>query len=143
MTSRLFAIALLFSAIALSQTAPRTPDPTPKLEHFDPKMVDSTADPCTDFFKYSCGKIIANSPIPADEIYWGPFGKIAKWNDTVLHQALDEATAKKAGRSATEQKIGDYYGACMDEKKIEGEGVKPLQPLFDRISVSPNIALST
>jgi endothelin-converting enzyme/putative endopeptidase len=115
-----------------AQTASSSDDV--KLEHFDPKLVDSSADPCTDFYKYACGKIIANSPVPPDEIYWGPFGKIAKWNDNVLHQALDEAAAKKDGRSANEQKVGDYYTACMDESKIESESIKPVQSLLDQIN---------
>ena len=31
------------------------------------------------------------------------------------------------------QKIGDFYASCMDEIKIEAEGVKPLRPDLERI----------
>ena len=32
-----------------------------------------------------------------------------------------------------EQKIGDYWAACMDESGIEAAGLKPLQPELERI----------
>ena len=32
-----------------------------------------------------------------------------------------------------EQKIGDYYAACMDEKEIDAKGWTPLKPELDRI----------
>jgi putative endopeptidase len=38
-----------------------------------------------------------------------------------------------APRGSSEQKIGDYYGSCMDTAKIDSEGLKPLQPELDRI----------
>src|SRR5262249_21634424 len=33
-----------------------------------------------------------------------------------------------------EQKVGDYYAACMDEATIEKAGVSPLKPTLDRIA---------
>ena len=33
-----------------------------------------------------------------------------------------------------QQKIGDYWAACMDESGIEAAGLKPLQPELDRIA---------
>src|SRR5262249_39830233 len=42
----------------------------PKLEHFDPDLVDKTLDPCNDFYKYSCNKWVGANPIPADQVYW-------------------------------------------------------------------------
>ena len=35
---------------------------------------------------------------------------------------------------AVQQKIGDYWAACMDESGIEAAGMKPLQPELDRIA---------
>ncbi|MEO8724692.1 MAG: M13 family metallopeptidase [Acidobacteriaceae bacterium] len=121
-------------------SAQTTPSPNtaaesaPTLQHFDPKMVDTAIDPCVDFHQYACGKSFAENPIPANEVAWGSASKLAIWNDTVLHQTLDDAAARKQGRGANEQKIGDYYEACMDEQKIDAAGIKPLEPLLNRIA---------
>ena len=42
----------------------------PKLERFDPNLVDKSLDPCNDFYKYACNKWITANPIPADQVYW-------------------------------------------------------------------------
>ena len=53
----------------------------------------------------------------------------------LLHEIL-EAAAKNtnAPKGSSEQKVGDYYATCMDEAKIEADGIKPLAPEFDRIA---------
>ena len=37
-------------------------------------------------------------------------------------------------RNAVDQKIGDYYASCMDEKTIEASGAKPLEPRLQQIA---------
>ena len=53
----------------------------------------------------------------------------------MLRETL-EATSKERSQAAApvQQKIGDYWAACMDESGIEAAGVKPLQPELDRIA---------
>ena len=46
-------------------------------------------------------------------------------------------------RSAVDQKIGDYYASCSDEKAIDAKGAEPLKPGLERIakiSSKPEIA---
>ncbi len=105
------------------------PDP----DRFDVKMVDSSVSPCVNFFKYSCQKWMAANPIPSDQPAWSHGAKLALWNQSVLHEVLDQAAAGGANRSAVEQKIGDYYGSCMDEKALDAKGFGPLKPELARI----------
>jgi len=106
----------------------------PKLERFDPNLIDKTLDPCNDFYKYACNKWIASNPIPADQVYWSTGGGLEMWNDNALRETLEAASKNDAKRSAVEQKIGDYWAACMDESGIEAAALKPLQPELDRIA---------
>jgi putative endopeptidase len=106
----------------------------PKLEHFDPNSVDKALNPCDDFYKYACSKWIAANPIPADQVYWSTGSGLDMWNDTVLRETLEASSKNDSSRSPVQQKIGDYWAACMDESGIEAAGTKPIQPELDRIA---------
>ena len=106
----------------------------PKLEHFDPNLVDKSLDPCNDFYKYSCSKWLAANPIPADQVYWSTGSGLEFWNENLLRETLEGASKNDSQRSAGQQKIGDYWAACMDEAGIEASGLKPIQPELDRIA---------
>jgi putative endopeptidase len=109
-------------------------DQSPKLDHFNPDLADKSLNACDDFYKYSCNKWIAANPIPADQVYWSTGGGLEMWNDNVLRETLEAASKNDSKRSAIQQKIGDYWASCMDEKGIEAAGMTPLKPELDRIA---------
>jgi len=106
----------------------------PKLEHFDPNLTDQSLNPCDDFYKYSCNKWITANPIPADQVYWTTGSSLELWNENALRETLEASSRNDPARGAVQQKIGDYWAACMDESGIEAAGLKPLQPELDRIA---------
>ena len=56
-------------------------------------------------------------------------------NLLVLKAILEKAAAGgRSARTANEQKIGDYYATCMNVEAVNEAGLKPLQPLLDRIA---------
>jgi putative endopeptidase len=101
---------------------------------FNPEAIDKTVDPCTDFYQYACGSWLKTAEIPADQTSWASFVEIRERNAAVMRQILEKAADGSTGRDAITQKIGDYYGSCMDEKVVEAQGLKPLQPELDRIA---------
>jgi len=101
---------------------------------FDTSSLDTTADPCTDFYQYACGKFAANHPIPADQTEVDQFYALFNVNTQSLDGILKKAAAAGDGRSADEQKIGDYYKSCLDTDEIERKGLAPVQPLLDEIN---------
>lgn len=100
----------------------------------DVTAMDRSIDPCVDFFAYSCGGWIKNNPIPPDQSSWDLYSKMEDENKEKLRGILEAASAPEAGRTAVNQKIGDYYAACMDEKAIEEKGIEPLKEELDRIA---------
>jgi endothelin-converting enzyme/putative endopeptidase len=100
----------------------------------DVTAMDRSIDPCVDFFAYACGGWIKNNPIPPDQSSWDLYSKMEDENKTKLRGILEAASAPDAGRSAVNQKIGDYYASCMDEKAMENKGVEPLKLDLERIA---------
>jgi Predicted metalloendopeptidase len=104
---------------------------------FDVNSLDRKADPCMDFYQYACGTWLANNPIPPDQSSWGRFSELNERNQRIMKDILETSSAKASG-SALDQKIGDYYSSCMDEKGIEAKGTAALKPEFDRIAAIAN-----
>src|SRR5580698_7336414 len=129
-------LALFGQNVAPNATAGAAADtkPAPKLEHFDPNLVDKALNPCDDFYKYSCNKWIAATPIPADQVYWTTGSSLELWNENILRETLEASGKNDPKRSSVQEKISDYWAACMDESSILAAGLKPLQPELDRIA---------
>ena len=101
---------------------------------FDPAAIDRSANACVDFYQYACGGWTASHPIPADQSRWGRFDALQERNQEILRQILEKAAMPAPNRAAVDQKIGDFYTACMDEAGINAKGTAPLKPLLDRIA---------
>ena len=133
---RLFpAIFLLFALASFAQSA--SPE---KSAGFSVDNIDKTLDPCVDFYQYACGNWLKNTEIPADQSSWVSFTELDERNLVTLKDILEKASAGGANRSAVEQKIGDFYGACIDEKTANRKGLAPLQPELDRIAATKDKA---
>ena len=91
------------SAVAAAG-APADEAKEPKLERFDPDLVDKTLDPCDDFYKYSCNKWLTANPIPPDQVYWSTASGLQLWNETLLRETLEAASANTSNRDAVHQK---------------------------------------
>ena len=111
-------IALLFSLLSLLAPLPALPQeqtpPAKTLKAFDPTLMDTSVDPCVNFYQYSCGGWLKQNSIPADESSYGRPNELLDENQSVLKGILEKAAAGGAERSPNEQKIGDYYATCMN-----------------------------
>jgi putative endopeptidase len=121
---RVLVLLCLAAAAMLAQQAPG----------FDPGALNRNVDPCVNFYQYACGGWMAANPLPADQSRYGRFDALQERNRTLLKGVLEAAAADQTKRTSLEQKIGDYYAACMDEKTIETKGLAALRPDLNQIA---------
>src|ERR1700704_6322820 len=87
---------------------------------FDIANMDRSAAACQNFFQYANGGWTKSNPVPAAYSRWGRFDELAEKNRDVVRQILEEAARNTgAAKGSNEQKVGDYYAACMDEERVE------------------------
>jgi putative endopeptidase len=102
---------------------------------FDVTAMDTSVKACDDFYRFAVGKWRDTHPLPAQYSRYGRFEELAERNRDVLHKILEEdAAMTNAAPGSAEQKVGDFYSACMNETAIEAAGVTPIQPELDRIN---------
>jgi len=130
----LICVLLVFPLLAAAQQNSSPSEPalaySPSLNLND---MDRGADPCVDFYTYSCGGWMKNNPIPPDQTSWNVYRKLYEDNLAYLRGILEQSATEK-NRDAVTQKIGDYYAACMDETKVESLGAKPMQQELESIA---------
>jgi putative endopeptidase len=95
---------------------------------------DTTIVPGDDFFNYTNGGWIKENPIPKSESGWGIFNLVDEENLARVKRISEDATSTQAAKGTATQQIGDFFSAGMDSAAIEANGIKPLQPLLDKIN---------
>ncbi|MGA2412862.1 MAG: M13 family metallopeptidase [Candidatus Sulfotelmatobacter sp.] len=126
-------VAVIGFAVFTLAEPPSTPKPA---AGFSIDNIDTTLDPCADFYQYACGNWLKNSEIPPDQSDWGSFTELEERNLDIERSILEKAAHGGAQRDAIDRKIGDLYGSCMDEKDVDAKGIGPLQPELDRIAAA-------
>ena len=115
--------------------------PAAEAHGVDLTILDKTCKRCEDFYNYANGQWLKRNPVPAAYPSWGRFNELAERNREQLHGILENAAANaNAPAGSNEQKIGDFYASCMDEKQINAAGAKPLDSEVGRIAAVNNVA---
>src|SRR5260370_1538680 len=125
-----FVVVMCAAVSGLAQTSSST-RPAPG---FSLDTIDKTIDPCVDFSQFACGNWIKNSEIPPDQSQWVSFVELHERNLDIERGILEKAAAGGASRNGVDQRIGDLYGSCMDEKAVKAKGISAVKPELDPVA---------
>ena len=140
------AAALAVAASAALLIAQQTPSPgakpTPEVHGINPADMNPSVQACQDFNQYANGGWMKSNPIPSDQSEWGSFSVLEEQNRESLHKVLEKVSKASNAAGTDDQKVGDFYLACMDEAAIEAQGAKPLQgelASIDGVASAPDL----
>src|SRR4051812_11282510 len=71
-----------------------------------PDWMNRQADPCQDFFEYSCGGFSAKQEIPPDRRAWSAITVVQQEGEQFLRETLEKA-AQDPGGDPVKKKLGD------------------------------------
>ena len=136
----------IFSILALSGTVLLTPvlvtaqqgiasgtQGSKSKKFIDPANMDLSVKPGDNFYLYSNGSWIKNTPIPGSKTRWGSFDALAEESSLALKGLLEDA-AKAPGTNSLMKRVGDYYTSAMDSTVIEKLGYKPIELYLEAIT---------
>jgi putative endopeptidase len=95
---------------------------------------DESVKPGQDFFLHVNGSWIEHNPIPPQYSRWGAFAKLGDDNLLVLRSILEELPNEKGPLDENRRKLRDFYITAMDQKKIDQQGITPLDDELKRIA---------
>lgn len=130
-------ILLAFTTVACI-TACNNKSATPKPDILAANL-DSTVKPGDDFFEYANGGWLKRNPIPAEQSSWGIGNLVIEENLKRLREISEKTAASHAAKGTNDQKIGDFWSMAMDSTKIEQDGLKPIQPLLDKVNAITDV----
>ena len=101
--------------------------------------LDSSVKPGEDFFEYANGGWLKKNPIPGEQSSWGIGNLVIEENLKRLREISEKAATSNAAEGSKDQKIGDFWTMAMDSAKIEADGLKPIQPLLDKVNAISDV----
>ncbi len=100
---------------------------------------DKSVRPQDDFYHYVNGTWIKNTQIPSDRTSSGAFYDLREKSKDDVKAIIEEVAATKDLKSGSdEQKVADLYRSFMDLETLDKLGIKPIQPILDKIQSLKN-----
>nr|WBW70058.1 venom protein [Lampona murina] len=97
--------------------------------------MDETVDPCTDFYRFSCGGWLDRNSIPEDEQATSNFHKVKDDINLELRALLEKNL--DGSEPPFIKMIKELFDTCMDEESIENAGSEPLKKIIRNLGGWP------
>ncbi|GAA5991957.1 hypothetical protein JCM11641_002023 [Rhodosporidiobolus odoratus] len=90
--------------------------------------LDTTVDPCDDFYTFANGGWLASHEIPAGEGGFGTFQQVDQKNKRIIRAVIDAAPDPSLPEADQRNlaHLRSFWNSCTDESKIAKQGQKPL-----------------
>ncbi|XP_059678745.1 neprilysin [Gavia stellata] len=96
--------------------------------------MDTTAEPCNDFYQYACGGWLKRNVIPETSSRYSNFDILRDELEVVLKDVLDTPSSNDI---TAVQKAKTLYRSCINETTIDSRGGRPLISLLPNVSDWP------
>ncbi|MFC7302246.1 M13 family metallopeptidase [Cognatiluteimonas weifangensis] len=94
--------------------------------------LDTSKNACDDLSGFVNGKWLAAHPVPADRTTWGSFEMLDERSEAASRH-IAETAAADAQAAGVAKLVGDFYATGMDAAAVNAAGLKPIQPILERI----------
>ncbi|EKM82802.1 hypothetical protein AGABI1DRAFT_68768 [Agaricus bisporus var. burnettii JB137-S8] len=92
--------------------------------------LDTTQDPCENFYEFTNNGWLKANPLPADKSSFGNFEALALQNKQVIQRFLEPSHGSLALLDSYDQetlrKLRDMYSSCLNEETLDKDGNAPL-----------------
>ncbi|XP_068916710.1 endothelin-converting enzyme homolog isoform X1 [Tenebrio molitor] len=104
------------------------------------QAMDRSADPCTDFYQYSCGGWMASNPVPDWTATWDRLALLRESLMQSMKQLLergDEINSSNSSELEGIRKARALYRTCMDTATLEAKGLAPIRHILQAVGLPP------
>ena len=85
--------------------------------------MNSTIDPCDDFYEYACGNWLIDNKMPANSYTYSVVTKIGEQNSRILFEALSRPEKRIKNDVTGWQKAKDFYKSCQNIRILNEKGM--------------------
>ncbi|XP_055296410.1 neprilysin-2-like isoform X2 [Sitodiplosis mosellana] len=99
--------------------------------------MDTTIEPCNDFYQFTCGNFVKNTYIPDDKLTVDTFSTLADEIDIQLRTIIEDEIAPK--ESNVFALVKNLHKSCMNRTAVEAFGLEPFRQILRQIGGWPAV----
>ena len=99
--------------------------------------MDTTIEPCNDFYQFACGSFVKNTYIPDDKLAVDTFSTLSDEIDIQLRTIIEDEIAPK--ESNVFALVKNLHKSCMNRTAVEAFGLEPFKRILQQIGGWPAV----
>jgi len=128
------ALTILLLSVMIPACSADAPDSEPDVPAYDASYLDTTAEPCTDFYQFACGTWLAEHPpqpgYAASRLFAGD------QRNSVYYRSLLEAMSSSDPNLRVAQR---YYGSCLRAHADNGLHIEALRAALGEVAALASV----